>query len=323
MVSIIIPHFNRADLLKETIESVINQSYHKWELIIVDDGSTVQEFATIMQYLLWDSRITIQQRQSANKGPSACRNEGGASAKYNYLLFLDSDDLLKPFCLEQRMAFMQQNSQAGMAVFLIENFKVTPGDTMTYFNKDLPFNKLIGAFLQNRNPWQTMAPIWKKEFFNQLGGFDETLLFMEDPDLHLRALIANRAIIKIVYDQPADCYYRINLFDITKQNFYFNSIKYRIMFYKSFIEKNKLIIESYATDIRKGIYTMIRIFLYYRKNEFPDLYNELVDLINVDSLFSKYERRKLQFLILTGNSNSWFAKKVKFKGLFFRLLPNK
>jgi glycosyltransferase involved in cell wall biosynthesis len=321
MVSIVIPHFNRSLLLRYSIESVINQCFNDWEIIVVDDGSSELEFKAIQLYVLLDNRITIQPRQSANKGPSSCRNEGVASAKYNYLLFLDSDDLLKPFCLEQRVAFMQRNSQVDMAVFLIENFKITPGDTGTYFNIEMPFNQLAGSFLQNRNPWQTMAPIWKKEFFSQLGGFDENLLYMEDPDLHLRALNRVGANIDICYDQPSDCYYRNNLFDNNKCSFYYNSIYYRITFYIKIIEQNNAFVNQYKVDIKQGIYNLICIFLYSRKNEFPALYNDFVELIHIDRFFSTLERWRIQCLIETGNNNSQLLKFLKLKGICYRLLP--
>src|ERR1019366_7463151 len=102
----------------------------------------------------------------------------------------------------------------------------------------------------------------------------------------------------------------------------YNSIYYRILFYKKIIDNNSLV-KQYSADIKKGIYTLIRIFLYSRINEFPALYNDFVKLIKMAGIFSNYEVRKLQFLIKFGNSNSLQSRTLKLKGIFYRLLPGK
>jgi hypothetical protein len=144
---------------------------------------------------------------------------------------------------------------------------------------------------------------------------------MEDPDLHLRALNRVGANIDICYDQPSDCYYRNNLFDNNKCSFYYNSIYYRITFYIKIIEQNNAFVNQYKVDIKQGIYNLICIFLYSRKNEFPALYNDFVELIHIDRFFSTLERWRIQCLIETGNNNSQLLKFLKLKGICYRLLP--
>ncbi len=320
-VSIIIPHYNRSILLKDTLESVINQSYVHWEIIIVDDISDKAEWEKIKTYE--GDRIKIFQRAGGLKGPSICRNLGSKKASGKYLIFLDSDDLLASFCLEQRVEEMQKDSAIDMAVFLIENFMKLPGDTKLIFNRKSDFKNLPSLFLENNNPWQTMAPIWKKEFFDTLGGFDENLIFMEDPDLHLRALIFENSKIKICYDRPQDCFYRINNIDDTKQSFWYNSIFYRIQFYEKVSQDN--IFASLKSNnrvaIKRGIYTTIKFFLYNRKNDFPDLYLLLINLMRESDLFSYLEIKRIEGLLTIGNTNSIIARTLKLRGICFKLLP--
>lgn len=322
MVSIIIPHFNRSLLVKETIDSVKNQSYTDWEIIIVDDGSDENEWERVKTYE--DEKLKIFKRTDSVKGPSKCRNVGVSKSHGKYLIFLDSDDLLADFCLEQRVAEIENDAKTDIAVFLIENFEKVVGHTKNFFNINAKFDKLTGLFLQNKNPWQTMAPIWKKEFFIKIGGFDENLLFMEDPDLHIRAINFIGSQIKICYDKPADCYYRINHMDKTKDSFWFNSIFYRIQFYKKLTKKNysKDFIHLHVNDIKIGIYQLVKTFLYPRKNQFPELYIDLLNWMKESKLFTSFEIYRIKYLIDFGNSTSWIMRKLKMRGICYRLLPN-
>ena len=92
LVSIITPTFNSANYIAETIQSVQNQTYQHWELIIVDDGSTDYTISIIQEIQKVEPRIQLI-RQEKNVGPAITRNKGIELAKGNYLTFLDADDL--------------------------------------------------------------------------------------------------------------------------------------------------------------------------------------------------------------------------------------
>lgn len=304
------------------IFSVINQNYSNWELIIVDDDSEESQFYEVKDFIKIDTRIILVRRNSMTKGPSACRNEGAILAKGNYIIFLDSDDLLKDFCLKQRSDIVCNNNEIDIAVFKIENFKDTPGDLDLIFNRDLPDVELVGSFIQNNNPWAVHAPIWRKSFFKKMGGFDEQFLFMEDPEIHLRALRSG-AKLKVCYSLPSDCYYRIHQNDKTKEIFYYNSIYYRILFYKKIIVENSDsdFYKRNAPNIRIGIFNLINHFLFSRKNEFQQLYNDLILLMKQSNLFSSIELWKIKMLMELGNKRSFLIKYLKLKGICYKLLP--
>ena len=106
LVSIIMPSFNTAQYIKETIQSVLNQTYTKWELIIVDDGSTddTDEILTKIK----DERIRYFKNKK-NYGAAASRNKALREAKGQWIAFLDSDDLWASDKLEKQINFMKKN----------------------------------------------------------------------------------------------------------------------------------------------------------------------------------------------------------------------
>ena len=104
LISIITPVFNRADLLVETVESVLKQSYRNWQLIIVDDNSNHETIEVIENLRRRDWRLHLHVKSENDvKGPACSRNLGVHRAEGEFVVYLDSDDLLFPHCLEQRI----------------------------------------------------------------------------------------------------------------------------------------------------------------------------------------------------------------------------
>ena len=111
LVSIITPSFNSGKFISETIESVQNQSYTNWELLIVDDASTDNTNSIIEEYSNKDSRIHLT-KNTTNKGAAFCRNLATKLAKGTYIAFLDSDDLWHRDKLQKQISFMEKNQNA-------------------------------------------------------------------------------------------------------------------------------------------------------------------------------------------------------------------
>jgi glycosyltransferase involved in cell wall biosynthesis len=112
--SIVVPTFNRAYILKQCIDSVKDQIFEDWELLIVDDGSSDETENLVMMEQALDSRIRFFQREmNSIKGPSTCRNIGIENVKGKYIAFLDSDDFWRKDRLENINHFIQKrNAQA-------------------------------------------------------------------------------------------------------------------------------------------------------------------------------------------------------------------
>lgn len=107
LVSIIMPSYNTAGYISETIESVIKQTYANWELIIVDDCSTDNTDEVVKPFLT-DKRIKYLKNEK-NSGAAVSRNYALREAKGKWIAFLDSDDLWLPEKLEKQIAFMEKN----------------------------------------------------------------------------------------------------------------------------------------------------------------------------------------------------------------------
>lgn len=108
LVSIIMPSYNTAQYIRESIESVLSQTYGDWELIIVDDCST-DNTDEIVQPFLSDDRIKYFKNEQ-NSGAAVSRNKALREAKGKWIAFLDSDDLWLPEKLEKQIAFMKENN---------------------------------------------------------------------------------------------------------------------------------------------------------------------------------------------------------------------
>ncbi|KAB1066526.1 glycosyltransferase family 2 protein [Tamlana haliotis] len=109
LVSIITPLYNSEAFILETINSVIQQSYRPWELLLIDDGSTDDTLKIIQPYLDKYSNIKLL-KNKINSGAAVSRNKGIYAATGDYIAFLDADDLWKPNKLEVQIRFMETNN---------------------------------------------------------------------------------------------------------------------------------------------------------------------------------------------------------------------
>lgn len=108
LISIITPSFNSDKFIAETIQSVQNQTYQNWEMIIADDCSTDTTVSIIKQFVKNDNRIRFFQL-GKNSGAGIARELALSKAKGDYISFLDADDLWKPLKLEKQLQFLKDN----------------------------------------------------------------------------------------------------------------------------------------------------------------------------------------------------------------------
>jgi len=189
LVSIIIPTYNRAHLIVETLDSIVTQSYENWECIIIDDGSSDNTCLVLCEYVSRDSRFQYHHRSNTRpKGPSSCRNYGFELSKGEYINWFDDDDIMLPLALEERLSAFTNNTDVVICKLQHYDFdrNVILGETN--INSDNIINDyLIGVLL-----YFVSGPIWKREFLlNQKTLFDENLTNLDDWDFNLRMLYAN------------------------------------------------------------------------------------------------------------------------------------
>lgn len=194
-VSIIIPTYNRADLLPRAIGSVINQTYKNWELIIVDDGSTDNSKEVISGYL--KSEIRIKYLFELNSGgASAPRNLGISKASGEYITFLDSDDEYLPTNLERHIKIHAEHPEIGMSGsnMFIDNDK----SRKIFFPNSFSTGKLSTDWTLTSG-FSSNTMFFNREFLNRVGKFDESLRYLEDMDMTIRSACAGNIFL---IDEP-------------------------------------------------------------------------------------------------------------------------
>lgn len=206
VVTVCIPSFNRADLIGETLDSLVVQTFPEWEAIVVDDGSTDNSISVIDDYARRDSRIRLLRRNREPKGACTCRNIAVENARGRYVLFLDTDDLLAPHCLEQRVGVFATHPELDFAIFAMLLFSGSPSNADRLWNIDTDEDDLI-RLLRLDPVCQGTGTLWRRESFIRLGMWNEALRVWQDIELHLRAFTVSANYVKRL-DLPPDVYLR-------------------------------------------------------------------------------------------------------------------
>jgi glycosyltransferase involved in cell wall biosynthesis len=184
LVSIIIPTYNRAYLIAETIESIIAQSYTNWECIIVDDGSSDNTEELIESFSKNDSRIQYYERPVDRiKGANACRNYGFEISKGEYVNWFDSDDVMAFDFLEVAFKEFDKNNNIDFVLFDFEVFKENVSNIIRIQKNKT--NNLIEDYATWKINFGTWAIVWKRNFVEDYS-FDENLHRAQDLDFNLR-----------------------------------------------------------------------------------------------------------------------------------------
>jgi glycosyltransferase involved in cell wall biosynthesis len=195
IVAVITPTKNRLKLLREAMDSVKCQTFDAWEHIVVDDGSDDGTDEEVTRRMAGDSRIRYVLRIGERSGANVCRNIGIAESTAEFIVFLDSDDLLEPHCLSQRIEVLERNRDLDFAVFPGFVFTKTIGDRNHLFSPTA-LGSDLDRFLLLDHPWEITGPIWRRATLEKLGLFSEQLPSWQDVDLHVRALVAGARYLK-------------------------------------------------------------------------------------------------------------------------------
>ena len=181
IISVIIPIYNGEKTIRETIESVLNQTFKDFELIAVDDGSTDQTVEIINR--IQDSRIKLF--SYPNAGLSTSRNRGIAKASGEYISFIDADDLWTADKLESQLKALQENPQAAVAYSwtdcIDESGKFLRRGGYINVTDDVYERLLLIDFVEGGS-----NVLIRKHVFAEVGGFDESFNAVEDWDMWLR-----------------------------------------------------------------------------------------------------------------------------------------
>jgi GT2 family glycosyltransferase len=182
-VSVIIPTYNRRDLLPRAIDSVLAQTHPVDEIIVIDDGSTDGTGDMLQQRYGGRVRHVWQ----TNAGVSAARNHGMRLANGRYLALLDSDDEWMPEKTALQLAFLQAHPDFGMVLCDVERIDGEYRHIDVFHRREVVREDGWALRWLLHNPALIPASVLlRREVVEQLGGFDETLRTAEDLEFHLR-----------------------------------------------------------------------------------------------------------------------------------------
>jgi glycosyltransferase involved in cell wall biosynthesis len=210
LVSVVIPTFNRADLLRRALRSVAAQTYRNLEVLVADDGSTEDIAAVVAQ--IGDERVRHVRLPHAGSAGGA-RNGVMPLVRGEYCAFLDSDDEWEPEKIARQTAVLRQKPDVVLAW---TNAKLAIGDAPShrlYFSAPIRLPDDPIPLLLKLNPVIISMSIGKTETLRRAGPFSETLRVMADYDMWMRVLSAGRGY----YDPwPGGTYHRYpgNLSDV-------------------------------------------------------------------------------------------------------------
>ena len=200
-VSVIIPTYNRAELLERAVKSVQKQTYKNWEIIVVDDGSTDNTEDIINK--INDARIKYIKNEK-NLGAAASRNRGVELAKYDYVAFQDSDDVWRIDKLEKQMKYLHQNTDYDMVYCSFLKHYGNGGSLVVPNNQIGEREGNMYATLLVNNVIGTPTVLMKRVVFLECGGFDTELRAIEDWDFAVR--VARNSQIGFVSEILVDAY---------------------------------------------------------------------------------------------------------------------
>lgn len=193
MISVIISTYNRSERLRKAIESVVNQTFQEWELLVVDDASTDDTSDVVHEYINQDSRINYLKRSENFGCDTGPKNDGIKESTGEYIAFLDDDNTFRPDHLQALYSALQKQPEAVLAYgdrWIIDESKELKPQVGLFSD----FNPTL---LMQRNYIDTSDVLVKREAIEYVGGFDERYKKYIDWNLWLRMVKAGYRFIHV------------------------------------------------------------------------------------------------------------------------------
>jgi len=186
-LSIIIPVYNRTECLSACVDSVLRQTYGNIEILLVDDYSNEEARIFLHVFTMDDPRVRVISN-TGKKGANACRNLGLRESRGEYVIFLDSDDILCRFCAQLRINDMNAAPELDFIAYPCLMFQSKPLDRLIIWNIKNE-TSLLDRFLQHDAPFQTTGPIWRRSRIATRLVWDEDMPGWQDWKFHVEALL--------------------------------------------------------------------------------------------------------------------------------------
>lgn len=298
LVSIIIPVYNRALLLKETLDSVLEQNYIHWECIIIDDGSTDQTQKIIEEYCKKDQRFKFYRRpEDRKKGASACRNYGFEKSLGDLIQYLDSDDLMcENKLLEQvEILIKTYNREKTLVICKWGGFINKSNLNLLYKSKYQSYrNYLKGIDLLNtfgfyNEYFPLHVYLASRELIKTSGPWNENLTNNDDAEFFSRVVLNSK---QILFSPDTSVYYRYNSYNKLSEINNLEKVNSLLLSWK-LIEKNimhKADIDN-SKYLRRAKYNLFSFLSLHFPNVVIEEKNFLRNRNNFDSKYYNFLKR--------------------------------
>jgi len=183
-ISVVMPVYNAEAYLKDAIESILNQTFTNFELIIVDDASIDNSYEIINEYSKKDERIVVL-RNEVNLGIAKTRTKGTKYAKGKYIAVADADDISILTRLEKQYNYLEKHNDCGVVGGFIESFNSNTGKILgvrEYYEDDTNLRKRLFLYC----PIAQGVCMIRREVFDNIGYYDSKYPLAEDLDLWFR-----------------------------------------------------------------------------------------------------------------------------------------
>lgn len=299
LVSIIIPMYNSSKYVLGMLESIQNQTYENFEIIIIDDYSTDNSIEIVKNFITKDPRFKLYIRPKyLLKGANSCRNYGLEISAGELIIFADSDDIFMPYAFSQRVVFMNNNPELDFGVFPALSFDDNSKNFNTLYYGFKPNHKTLHRLINKNLPFITWCLIFRREsLIKKQLQWDKNLLSNQDADFNISCLI--KGLNYKYCDAPPDYLWR-QVYDSTW---------------------HKMILPNQA---KSHIYYLNKIYNIFKdNNEFKDDL-KLLSLWLFKKLIYNNETTIITFLSLKIFSTNKISKhKYKFIYYIINKIPNK
>lgn len=283
LISVIVPCHNYGKYVGEAIESIQQQTYKNWELLLVDDGSSDDTGAVVARYCAADSRIRYHYQPQ--QGVSAARNNGFSLAQGEYLQLLDADDLLARHKFERQLALFEKYPSAALIYGDAYAFTHQPGTQKPAFTKfTLPKAPISGVgyalalHMAVDNIFLISSPLFRRSLLQSLRGFNPNVLAFEDWEFWYRAVLQGA---EFVYEPQEGTEFYVRAHGNNTTGNRHKMWKYRLEARKSLLFIIKEMLAKKEDAELAAIYAVHQAFYYEESARFNLLYkNALVGLLD-------------------------------------------
>lgn len=188
LVSVVLPSYNRADMVCDALSSVLRQSYRPLEVLVVDDGSTDQTGDVVKRWAEQHASddFAVHYLWQENQGGNPARNHGISRAQGGFVAFLDSDDLWDPEKLKLQLDIFDRDDNLGAVYCGVRHVDAATGKVLQSTKRSYPAGDILSQILVRDVTSPTSAYIVKRELFGKVGDFDTTLQARQDWDMWIR-----------------------------------------------------------------------------------------------------------------------------------------